>query len=88
MATSYNGVKVSEDAIRELCVLTTRDEAGRHFTAWSEYYQTLEDAGLITIDRPVHAATGIGYSQEHWSVEATEEGRDVVEAHPELHPES
>jgi len=75
------------DAFRELCTITTRDEAGRHFTEFSSHWKELEEAGLIEIGRPVHEATGISYSQEYWSVQVTEDGLAVVEANPELHPE-
>jgi hypothetical protein len=78
--------KLTDDQIRELCILTTRDEAGRHFTVWSEHYASLEAAGLVEINRPVHAATGIPYGQEHWTLEVTDEGRKLVDANPELHP--
>ena len=72
-----------------LAVITTTSESGRHFT---EVYDgddlaELEEEGLIEIDRPVHAATGISYSQEHWSVAVTQEGIDMVEANPEYCPE-
>lgn len=85
--TTINGTSISEDAIRELCTLTTRNEAGRHFTEWASHYGELEAAGLIAIGRPVHSATGISYGQEHWSVEVTQDGIDLVDANPELHPE-
>ena len=62
--------------------ITTRDDAGKHFT---EIYNAddlaeLEADGLITIDRPKHDATGIDYAQEYWSVEVTEAGIEIVEA--------
>lgn len=78
-------VAVPDEAIAELGRLTTRDEAGRHFTGWATHYETLEDAGLVAIDRPVHGPTGIPYDLEHWSIEVTDAGRELVEAHPELH---
>lgn len=79
--------KLTDDMIRELCTLCTRNEAGQHFAQTSAYYGELEDLGLVRIDRPVHQATGIPYSAEYWSIEVTEEGIEVVEANPELHPE-
>lgn len=79
-------MKLTDDMIRELCILTTRDASGRHFTEWAEHYESLEKLGLVAIDRPVHSATGISYSMDHWTVEVTEEGQDVVDVNPELHP--
>lgn len=76
----------NDDMIRELCIITTRDQAGRHFTEWAEHYEALEAAGWIRIDRPVHTATGIPYGMDSWSIEVTAEGQEVVDANPELHP--
>ena len=56
-------------ATAELETLTTRDEAGRHFTEWSEHYEELESAGLIAIHRPIHAATGMSYGCDCWTLE-------------------
>lgn len=80
-------MNATADAIRELCILTTRDTSGRHFTEWASHYEELEAAGLVTIHRPIHAATGIPYGPDSWRVEITPEGQDVVDANPELHPE-
>lgn len=77
--------ELTDEMIQELCEMTTRDEAGRHFTTWSEHYVQLEEMGLISIHRPVHE-TGIPYSLEYWSVEVTPKGLEVVEQNPELHP--
>ena len=44
---------------------------------------SLEAAGLITVSRPIHEATGIPYGEEHYSVEVTAEGVELVEANPE-----
>jgi hypothetical protein len=71
--------------VRILSKITTRDESGRHFL---EIYNTadlqeLEAAGLLTIHRPIHGATGISYSEEYWSVEVTDDGIALVEAYPE-----
>lgn len=51
----------------ELC---TRSDSGKHFTETfpAEWLDRMEDAGIITISRPTHSATGIPYSQEYWSV--------------------
>lgn len=78
--------KISEDAIRDLCNISTRDNAGRHFTEFSNHWRELEDAGLIMINRPVHI-TGTPYSQEYWTIDdITHAGQDLVDANPELHP--
>lgn len=75
-----------DDDIRRLGALTTRDEAGRHFTDTEDldWLHVMESLGMIEIDRPIHHATGIPYGQEHWSMEMTDDARDVIEAHPEL----
>lgn len=74
--------------VRILSTLTTRDEAGTHFTQryGDTALQALEKAGLIVINRPVHEAAHIPYSQEYWDVEITEDGITLVEAHPEYQP--
>ena len=50
--------------------ITTRDEAGRHFTRLypAEWLARMEAAGYLHIHRPVHRATGIRYAPEYWSV--------------------
>ncbi|HLO97723.1 MAG TPA: hypothetical protein VK171_03925 [Fimbriimonas sp.] len=77
---------MTDEAIRELGIITTKDDAGRHFTSWARYWEELENAGLIRVYRPVHEATEIPYSQEYWSLEVTEEGQQMVDDHPELWP--
>lgn len=76
----------TDDQITELCILTTRDSSGRHFTEWSKHYDQLEEMGLVKIHRPVHAATGMDYDCSHWTVAVTDAGIAVVETNPELHP--
>jgi hypothetical protein len=80
----------TEQQVSILAVITTQDEAGRHFTARYDHDALieLEEAGLLAIRRPVHEATGISYSQEYWSVEVTQAGADLVEANPEYCPEA
>ena len=78
--------KLTDEMIRELCVLTTRDEAGRHFTEWSRHFESLEELGLVEIDRPVHEQTGIRYDSQYWAVQVTDAGLEVIDANPELHP--
>jgi hypothetical protein len=72
---------ISEDMISELCVATTRNEAGRHFTEWMNHLDALEAAGLVRVDRPVHDATGIPYDEQYWSIEVTEKGMLLVDQH-------
>jgi hypothetical protein len=88
MKTKTTTTTLTEDMIRELGVITTCDEAGRHFTKWSRHYEELEALGLLKIHRPQHAATGVDYAPEYWTVEVTAEGEQVVEAHPELWPDA
>lgn len=82
-----NNQDVSDDAIRELCVMTTRDADGLHFTQWSEHWDTLEAAGLVSVHKPVHASSGIAYDQDEWSVQITEAGQDLVDSREDLHPQ-
>lgn len=77
-------VDATPQVLLELGKLTTRDEAGRHFTQWSRYWQELEDAGLIEIDRPVHGSTGIPYSQEYWTLQVTQLGQETVDKNPRI----
>jgi hypothetical protein len=71
-----------EDKILILARITTRDEAGRHFTEIydAEDLAVLEEEGLIEIVRPVHEPTGIPYSMEFWAVHVTDRGMALVEA--------
>jgi hypothetical protein len=75
-----------EDQVRTLSTMTTKDDAGRHFTqryADAEIAQ-LEELGLIEIARPVHEATGLSYHEQHWTVEVTPAGVELVAANPEF----
>jgi len=79
----------TQEQVTILAVITTTDGAGQHFTslyAWDEL-EELERDGLIVIHRPVHEATGMMYSQEYYSIEVTQDGADLVRAHPECYPE-
>jgi hypothetical protein len=73
------------EQVRILSKITTKNEAGRHFMEIysTEEIEALEADGLLTINRPIHDATGISYSQEYWSVEVTDDGVALVEANPE-----
>lgn len=79
----------TEQQVEILAVITTTNEAGRHFAEVYDYgdLMELEDEGLLEITRPVHGQTGIWRAQEHWSVEVTEAGIDLVEANPEFCPD-
>lgn len=74
---------ISMEDIRKLGCITTRDEAGTHFTQKCDrdWLDKMEAAGLLEITKPVHEATGIQYSEEHWSVVVTEKGIELGEAH-------
>lgn len=78
----------TEEAVRILSTLTTRDHAGSHFTICHPpaHLDDLEQAGYIEVYRPIHD-TGIPYSDDYWQVEVTDSGRDLVETHPEYWPE-
>lgn len=80
----------TDEAVRILSILTTRDHAGQHFTAIydGDDLAALEAAGYIEILRPVHMPSGVPYSQEHWVVEVTSTGFDLVHANPESWDES
>jgi hypothetical protein len=66
------------EAFTELATLTTRDEAGQHFTSLSKHFIELQSAGLIHIAMPVHPKTGIVYDREHWTMSITELGERLV----------
>lgn len=61
---------LSDEDRRKLGSMSTRDDAGRHFTEVydSEWLDRMESAGLIVIHRPIHRPTGIPYGSEEWSV--------------------
>jgi hypothetical protein len=72
---------ITTELLQVLSRLTTRDEAGRHFTQTVSHddLAALEADGLIAIDRPAHAGTGLPYGEQEWSVEVTAAGLDLVE---------
>ena len=79
----------TEEQVRILSVITTYNEAGKHFTEvyfWSDLVE-LQECGLLEIHLPVHATTGLRYSEKHYYVEVTEEGRELVSAHLEYWPD-
>jgi hypothetical protein len=79
-------VVLTRDDKIKLGQLSTRDDAGRHFTEThnAAWLARLEQIGLITIDRPVHAATGIAYDQQYWSVEVAPEVAEWFDEQGEL----
>lgn len=66
----------TSEKVRILSDLSTRDEAGRHFTNRfnSDDIASLEAEGLIEVSRPIHEPTGIPYGEEYYSVSITEDG--------------
>jgi hypothetical protein len=75
LAVEAAGGWITEDDKRQLGKLTTRDDAGRHFTEAvdGDWLDRMESAGLIAISRPTHEATGIAYDRQYWSVEVAPE---------------
>ena len=75
------------ETVRILSRITTRDEAGTHYTRryGREVLDELSASGYIVEDKPAHEATGLSYSEEYWSVEVTEDGQDLVDTYPEYH---
>jgi hypothetical protein len=69
------------NAIVELCEITTRDSAGRHFTQFSSHWELLEKMGFLCVHRPVHQATGLHYGDDHYSVTVTDSGLELIEAY-------
>lgn len=72
---------VTDERLRILGTITTRDEAGRHFTERFDSidFEALEAAGYLDIRRPIHQPTGIAYTQDHWTVEVTPAGQELVD---------
>lgn len=70
--------RLSHNAVCELAELTTRNEAGRHFTEFSDHWEELEAAGMIEVNRPVHEPTGIPYDMQYWTLQVTDDGLDLV----------
>lgn len=68
--------EITDEDLRKLGELTTRDETGRHFTQRysREWLDRMEAAGMIYIHKPVHPATKLEYAEEYWSVEITPKG--------------
>lgn len=72
------------EQIIELGTITTRNDAGQHFTSFAKHWEALEAEGLVAIDRPTHAATGIAYSHEYWTLEVTKAGQELVDGNVDL----
>ena len=79
MATTTE-ITAGSELLRMLATITNRDEAGRHFTERysDETLDALEALGMIEIDRPVHAPTGIDYDRQYWHLSVTELGQETV----------
>jgi hypothetical protein len=75
-------MKLSKKDAKLLGRLTTRDEAGTHFTQIydDKFLSRMEKADYIVIHRPIHEPTGIAYGQEEWLVEVTPFGIAMGEA--------
>jgi len=76
----WSGYDLSHEDAQKLGRITTRDEAGTHFTQIYdvEWLTKMETVGYIKINRPIHQ-TGIPYGQEEWTVEVTPEGIEAGE---------
>lgn len=74
-------MELTQKDARLLGKLTTRDEAGTHFTQLypDEFLDRMEKAGYIEIIKPVHDC-GIAYGQDEWGVRVTEAGIEAGEA--------
>lgn len=74
---------ISIEDIRKLGEITTRDEAGTHFTQKhsADWLKRMSDAGLVEITKPVHEGSGVQYSSEYWTVAVTKKGVELGEAH-------
>lgn len=83
--SDVSALELTDAMIAELCEMTTRDEAGVHFTENREYYTDLERLGLIQINRPIHEQTGMDYDISYWTISFTPEALEVIDAHPEFH---
>lgn len=75
----------TQDKVRVLSTITTRDESGRHFYERydADVLDALEADGDIEIYRPIHEATGLPYDSQYHELTVTEIGRGLVETYPE-----
>ena len=75
-------ITTGSDLLYTLAHITERDEAGRHFyeVYYDDHLATLEELGLIAIDRPIHEPTGIPYSPEYHHLSVTELGQETVDS--------
>ncbi len=76
------------DTIKQVAILsriTTRDEAGTHFSALYDDadLDSLVADGYLHIERPTHGATGIPYSVEFATCTVTADGMALIDANPE-----
>jgi hypothetical protein len=79
-ASEYQAAR-RQELVQILGVITTKDQAGVHFTEnyTRDVLDSLESLGWVEIHKPVHEATGLEYSEENWSLEVTPEGQKVVD---------
>lgn len=74
----------TEDQVKILSRITTKDEAGRHFSQVyaSSDLSELAEAGYIKISVSVHES-GIPYSTEFSTIEITDDGIALIDQYPE-----
>jgi hypothetical protein len=72
-------MNTTTELLATLATISTRDEAGVHFTQACPLWQELEERGWITVYRPVHDITSLPYGQEEWTCNLTEEGLQALE---------
>lgn len=79
-------IHLTDDDRRQLGEVTTRDEAGRHFTQLydRDWLDRMESTGWLEIHRPVHEPTGLSYDEQYWSVEVNPEVAEWFDAYGNL----
>ncbi len=70
--------ELTTEQIRELDLIITRDEMGRHFTEWSEWWTLFEELGLVEVFRPIHKPSGVAYDASHYQILLTDAGGSVL----------
>ncbi len=71
-----------DQKVKILSVITTRNEAGKHFLEVYNYNELkeLEEEGFLEINEQIHSGTGLKYSEEYNTVTVTDKGIELVEA--------